>query len=165
MNEKPKKIYTKKFKDKRGFFKEIFKAKNINKKFIFDCYSKSKKNVFRGLHLQLKKQQAKLITVTKGKIIDFALDVRRKSKNFGKIYKFKIDEDSNFSLYIPEGFAHGFLCLSKSCAVYYKCSNYRDAKSEVSINYKILKIKKNKLIISKKDILAPKLEDIKHRLK
>jgi dTDP-4-dehydrorhamnose 3,5-epimerase len=165
MNEIPKKIYTEQFKDNRGFFREIFKVKNFEKKFIFDCYSKSKKNVFRGLHLQLKKQQAKFITVTKGEIIDFAIDVRKKSKNFGKIYKYKINENSNFSLYIPEGFAHGFLCLSESCIVYYKCSNYRDIKSEISINYEILRLKKKKLILSKKDFLAPKFKEIKHRFK
>lgn len=161
----PKKIFiNKKFKDHRGFLKETYSNKKIKKKFIFDIFSKSKKNVFRGLHLQLNNQQAKFVSVLQGKIIDFCLDVRKKSKNFGRIYKFIISEDSNFSVYIPEGFAHGFLCLSKSCGVLYKCSNYRDPKTEISISYKILKLKK-KLIFSTKDYLAPKLEEIKHRLK
>lgn len=164
MIEIPKKIFTKKFKDNRGFFKEIFKANKFKKKFIFDCYSKSKKNVFRGMHIQLKKPQAKLITVAKGTIIDYAIDLRKKSLNFGKIYKFKINENSNFSIYIPQGFAHGFLCLDKECVIYYKCSNYRHASSEVSINYKVLKIKK-KVILSKKDMAAPLLKEIKHIFK
>ena len=160
----PKKIVTTIFKDNRGFFKEIFKEKKNKKKFNFDCFSKSKKNVFRGLHLQTRKPQAKIITVTKGEIIDYAVDVRKKSKNFGKVYKFIINENSNFSIYIPEGFAHGFICLSNSCTVYYKCSNFRDAKSELSINYKCLKLKK-KLILSKKDKTAPSLKEIKKILK
>lgn len=160
----PKKILTTIYKDNRGFFKEIYKEKKNKKKFVFDCFSKSKKNVFRGLHLQTQKPQAKIITVTKGKIIDYAVDVRKKSKNFGKVYKFLINENSNFSIYIPEGFAHGFFCLSNSCTVYYKCSNFRDVKSELSINYKHLKLKK-KLILSKKDKKAPTLNEIKKILK
>lgn len=159
----PKKLFTKIHKDNRGFFKEIFKEKKNNKKFIFDCFSKSKKNVFRGLHLQIHKPQEKIITVTKGKIIDFAVDVRKRSKNFGKIYKFLIDENSNFSVYIPDGCAHGFLCLSDSCTIYYKCSNFRDAKSELSINYKYLNLK-TKLILSKKDKNAPTLKEVEKKL-
>ena len=160
----PKKILTPIYKDNRGFFKEIYKEKKNKKKFIFDCFSKSKKNVFRGLHMQIRKPQAKIITVTKGKVIDYAVDVRKKSKNFGKIYKFIINENSNFSIYIPEGFAHGFFCLSNSCNVYYKCSNFRNAKSELSINYKYIKLKK-KLILSEKDKKAPSLEEIERLLK
>ena len=161
--EIPKKLKTTIYKDNRGFFKEIFKEGKNNKKFIFDCYSKSKKNVFRGLHLQIQKPQAKILTVTKGKIIDFVVDVRKKSKNYGKIYKFLMNENSNFSIYIPEGFAHGFLCLSDSCTIYYKCSNFRNSKSEISISYKYLRLKK-KLILSKKDKNAPTLKDIEHKL-
>lgn len=155
--DKPTKIITKNFYDNRGFFKEVFLKKNFKTNFIFDCFSSSKKNVFRGLHLQTAKQQAKIITVVKGSIIDYAIDLRKKSKNFKKIYKFKITEKSNFSLYIPVGFAHGFLCTSKSCNVYYKCSNYRNQQSELTINYNILKIKNKNLILSKKDREAKSL--------
>ena len=158
--DKPIKIFTKNFYDKRGYFKEVYQLKKQKKKFIFDCFSKSKKNVFRGLHFQFKKSQAKLITVTKGKIIDYAVDIRKKSPNFGKVFKFTVNENSNFSVYIPKGFAHGYLCLSESCTIYYKCSDYRQKKNEVSINYKLLKINKKKLIISPKDKNAKSFEQL-----
>ena len=77
-------IKTKIHHDKRGFFKEIYKDKILKKKFIFNVMSYSKKNVLRGLHLQTKKSQAKIITVMNGKILDVAVDLRKKSKNFGK---------------------------------------------------------------------------------
>lgn len=148
-------IKTKIFKDNRGFFKEVEKNKILKKKFIFDCFSFSKKNTLRGLHLQKRKEQAKIITVTQGKILDVVVDLRKNSKTFGKHFAIKMSQKSDFSLYIPKGFAHGFICLSKSCVVYYKCTNYRDEKSEVTIkwNDKDLKIKWpiNKPILSKKD--------------
>jgi len=158
----PRKIRTAKFIDNRGYFKEIIKYKDFNKNFPFDCFSKSKKNVFRGMHIQLRKQQAKFITVVRGEIIDYAINLRKNSKNFGKVYKFRINEDSDYSIYIPEGYAHGFLCLSDYCNLYYKCSNYRDEKSELSINYKCLNLSnKKKLILSKKDREALSLQEIK----
>ena len=148
-------IKTKIFKDNRGFFKEVEKNKILKKKFIFDCFSFSKKNTLRGLHLQKRKEQAKIITVTQGKILDVVVDLRKNSKTFGKHFAIKMSQKSDFSLYIPKGFAHGFICLSKSCVVYYKCTNYRDKKSEVTIkwNDRDLKIKWpiNKPILSKKD--------------
>lgn len=149
-------VKTKIHSDNRGFFKEVFKNKILNKKFKFDCMSKSKKNVLRGLHLQTKKQQGKFITVVKGKILDVAVDVRKQSKSYGKYFSIKMSEDSNFSLYIPEGFAHGFLCLSKDCVVHYRCTNYRDKNSETTIkwNDKNINIKwpiKNP-ILSRKDL-------------
>ena len=122
-------LKTKLYRDNRGFFKEVEKKKILNKKFIFDCLSFSKKNTLRGLHLQTKNQQAKIITVVQGKILDIAVDVRKNSKSYGKYFAIQMSQDSDFSLYIPEGFAHGFLCLSKNCAVYYKCSNYRNKNS------------------------------------
>ena len=146
------------YKDHRGFFKEIEKFKILKKKFIFDCLSYSKKNTLRGLHLQRKKTQAKIITVAQGQILDVVVDLRKKSETYGKHFSIKITQDSDFSLYIPEGFAHGFLCLSKTCLVYYKCTNYRDKKSEVTIkwNDKDLKIKWpiKKPILSEKDYLG-----------
>ena len=129
-------IKTSIFYDRRGFFKETFKKKNIKKKFVFDIMSYSKKNVLRGLHIQLQAPQAKIITVTSGKVMDVAVDLRKNSKTFGKYYSIVISEKSDFSFYIPEGFAHGFLCLSKSCTVNYKCSRYRDAKSEATLDWK-----------------------------
>ena len=148
-------IKTKIFKDNRGFFKEVEKQSVLKKKFIFDCFSFSKKNTLRGLHLQKNKPQAKIITVAQGKIMDVVVDLRKKSKTYGKHFSIKISQDSDFSLYIPEGFAHGFMCLSKFCVVYYKCTNYREKNSEITIkwNDENLKIKwpTAKPILSKKD--------------
>ena len=142
------------YEDKRGFFKEIFKEKILNKKFIFDCLSHSKKNILRGLHMQLKKPQAKLITVVHGKILDIVVDLRKKSKTFGKIFKIEMSENSSFSLYIPGGFAHGFLCISNECMIYYKSSNYRNTNSEKTIQWNDKKLKIKWPI--KKPILSPK---------
>ncbi len=151
------------FKDKRGFFKEVQKNNILKKKFIFDCFSFSKKNTLRGLHLQTRKSQAKIITAVQGKILDVVVDLRKNSKTFGKHFAIEISQNSDFSLYIPENFAHGFLCLSKTCGVYYKCSQYRDKNSEKTIlwNDKTLKIKWpiKKPILSKKDKLGIKLSD------
>ena len=156
-------IKTNIYKDHRGFFKEVEKFKILKKKFIFDCLSFSKKNTLRGLHLQTKKPQAKIITVAQGKILDVVVDLRRKSKTYGKHFSLKISHDSNYSLFIPEGFAHGFMCLSKTCLVYYKCTNYRDQDSEITLKWddKDLKIKwptKNP-ILSKKDRLGIPLSE------
>ena len=148
-------LETKIFKDKRGSLKEVFQKKILKKNFVFDIMSKSKKNVLRGLHIQTKNPQAKLITVTHGKIFDVAVDLRKKSPTFGKYHSIIISEDSNFSFFIPEGFAHGFICLSDKCTVNYKCSKYRDSKSETTLkwNDKSLNIKWpiKKPILSNKD--------------
>ena len=127
----PKLIKTNVYYDNRGFLRETFRN-NLFKKisFPFDVMSYSKKNVLRGLHIQTKNSQAKIITVTHGKIFDVAIDLRKKSKTFGKYVSVVISHKSDFSFYIPKGFAHGFLCLSKNCTVNYKCSNYRDTRHE-----------------------------------
>jgi len=143
------------FKDNRGFFRELFLKRDIDKEFIFDVMSLSKKNVIRGLHLQIKKPQGKLITVLRGKIFDVSLDCRTKSKTYGKYFSITLSEKENTSVYIPEGFAHGFCSLSNNTIIHYKCTNYRDKKSEIGIlwNDKDLNINwpiKNP-IISKKD--------------
>ena len=107
------------------------------------------------MHIQTKKSQAKIITVTHGKIFDVAVDLRKKSKTFGKYFSIIISDKSDFSFYIPAGFAHGFICLSQKCTVNYKCSNYRDPKSEKTLrwNDKYVKIKwpRKKPILSDKD--------------
>ena len=141
--------------DNRGYFRELFLNKLLKKKFVFDVMSLSKKNVLRGLHLQIKKPQGKLITVLRGEILDISVDCRKKSKTFGKYFSIKLSEKDNMSVYIPEGFAHGFVSLANNSILHYKCTNYRDKKSETGIlwNDKDLKIKwpKKKLIISQKD--------------
>jgi len=160
----PKLIKSKIFKDKRGYLRETFRNNLFNNlNFPFDVMSFSKKNVLRGLHIQTKKSQAKIITVTHGKIFDVVVDLRRKSKTFGKTFAVILSDKSDFSFYIPAGFAHGFLCLSEYCTVNYKCSHYRDASSERTLlwNDKSLKIKWpiKKPILSKKDEFGIKLKD------
>jgi dTDP-4-dehydrorhamnose 3,5-epimerase len=141
--------------DSRGYFRELFLEKIIKKKFIFDYFSLSKKNVLRGLHLQLNKPQGKLITVLSGKIFDVVVDCRVNSKTFGKYFYTELSETKNISLYIPEGFAHGFCSLTDKSILHYKCTNYRNENSETGIlwNDKELEIKwpNRKFIISKKD--------------
>ena len=143
------------FTDKRGYLRETFRNNLFyNKRFPFDVMSFSKKNVLRGLHIQSNKSQAKIITVTYGKIFDVVVDLRKKSKNFGKYFSIIISDKSDFSLYIPAGFAHGFMCLSKTCTVNYKCSKYRDAKSEKTLNWNDKKV--NIKWPNKKPILSVK---------
>jgi len=127
--------------DNRGYFRELFLEKNFKKKFPFDVMSLSKKNVLRGLHLQTKKPQGKLITVIKGSLFDVALDCRKKSKTFGKYFSIKLSESDNTSLYIPEGFAHGFCSLENNTILHYKCTNYRDSHSETGILWNDPKLK------------------------
>ena len=164
----PKLVKTKIYSDKRGFLKEVYKQKIIkNENFIFDLMSNSKKNVLRGLHVQLKKTQAKLITVTEGEIYDVAVDLRSNSKTFGKYIGLKISYKDDFSFYIPSGFAYGFVCLSKTCTIYYRTSNYRDAKSERTLawNDKTINIKwpVNKPIISNRDKYGLPLDSFKNK--
>ena len=128
-------IKSKIYKDNRGFLREVCKNKLLNVSFIFDVMSYSKKNVLRGLHIQTQKSQAKIITVTHGKILDVVVDLRKNSKTFGKYFSIVISQKSEFSFYIPQGFAHGFLCLSKECTVSYRCSQYRHKKSEKTLSW------------------------------
>ena len=157
-------IKTNIFKDKRGFLKEVFR-KNIlnNKDFPFDIMSYSKKKVLRGLHIQTIKSQAKIITVSHGKIFDVAVDLRKKSKTFGKYLSLIMSDKDNFSLFIPSGFAHGFMCLSNNCVINYKCSNYRNKQSEKTLkwNDENLNIKWpiKKPILSRKDSLGINFKD------
>ncbi len=147
------------FKDSRGFLRETYRKNVLNKKeFPFDIMSFSKKNVLRGLHFQSKNSQAKLITVTHGKILDVAVDLRKNSPTFGKYFSIKISHTDDFSLYIPDNFAHGFLCLSKNCTINYKCSDYRNPKHEKTLlwNDPLINIKWpiKKPILSDKDKLS-----------
>ena len=153
-------------KDQRGHFKELLKENKINKKFPFQVMSYSKKNVIRGLHIQIKKPQGKFISVIKGKIFDVALDLRKNSKTFGLYYKCILSSKNSKSLYIPPGFAHGFQALEKENYVVYNFTQYRDSLSETSIKYndKELNIpwpNKNG-IASKKDANALSLEEYKN---
>ncbi len=149
-------IKSKIFKDKRGFLKETYQKKLMNKiHFPFDVMSYSKKNVLRGLHFQSKNSQAKIITVTSGKIMDVAVDLRKNSPTFGKYFSIIISYNDDFSFYIPKNFAHGFLCLSKTCTINYKCSDYRNPKYEKTLSWNDpdvnIKWPSKNPILSKKD--------------
>ena len=147
----PKIINSKTFKDRRGFLQEIMK--NKSKKFKFSLLVKSKKNVFRGLHFQLKKPQAKYITVIKGKILDVVVDLRKKSKTFGKSFSILLTDKNRKSIFIPAGFAHGFLTLDKENIIHYSCTEYRSIGNEYSLSYKDPKLKiklpKKKFIVTR----------------
>lgn len=157
-------IFSQVHKDKRGFFREVFKKKFLSKKkFVFTCVSLSRKNVLRGLHLQTKFSQGKYLSVLKGEIFDVAVDLRKKSKTFGKYFSIKLSDQNGLSIYIPEGFAHGFVALKKENIISYHCTNYRSKKNEIGILWddKDLKIKwpiKNP-IVSDKDKNNIRLKD------
>ncbi len=155
------------FKDKRGYFKELLLEEKVKERFPFVVMSFSKKNVLRGLHLQLKNSQGKFISVLKGKIFDVAVDLRKNSRNYGKVFTIILSEKNAKSLFIPAGYAHGFYTMEKENYIIYSCTNYRDSKSEVSIlfNDKKLKIKwpAKKPIVSKKDLKALNLEEFEKK--
>jgi len=148
-------IKKKTFKDNRGYFKELFRENILSKKFNFEILSNSKKNVLRGLHLQKKYPQGKYVTVLNGKAFDVAVDLRKNSRTFGQHVSIILESKENKSFFIPEGFAHGFCTLENNTIMHYKCTNYRDAKSEVGIiwNDRDLNIKWpiKKPILSHKD--------------
>ena len=162
----PKIIKSKLHKDKRGSLKEIFKSKDYKKKFKFFLLVSSKKNVFRGFHFQKRKQQEKLVVVVKGKIIDYCIDLRKKSKTFGKIFKYSLKEKS--VLLVPKGFAHGYTGVAKENLIVYLLSEYRYRKFErgISLFDKNIKInlKKNKLILSERDKQNYTLSEFKKKI-
>ena len=128
-----------------------------------------KKNALRGFHYQYKFAQAKYVTVLKGKILDCVIDLRKKSKTFGRIYKIILSKDNNLSLYIPEGFAHAYYSYQEENIIYYKLSNYYKPKYEDGINVidKSLKIKwpSKQLLISEKDMQLQSWENFKKQKK
>ena len=141
-------IDSEEFKDSRGSFSENFnlkKFRKISKKrkinFVQDNLSVSKKGVFRGLHFQYKYPQEKLVSVLSGEILDIVVDLRKSSKSFGDWASYKISRKNKKQLFIPEGFAHGFLSLTNDTKVMYKVSNYWNPKDEYTLKYDDQKIK------------------------
>jgi len=126
-------------KDERGFFFKSFNENNFLKEvgikinFVQDNHSFSKKNVLRGLHYQVQNTQGKIIRVTKGKILDIAVDIRKSSETFGQWVGVELSDENNFQVWIPEGFAHGFYILSDEAEVLYKATNFYSPKDERSI--------------------------------
>ena len=117
------------YKDSRGFLFEAYNYKDFKKagldmRFVQDNQSKSKKGVLRGLHFQLNNPQGKLVRVIKGEVFDVAVDLRGSSKTYGKWFGVILSGTNKKQLYIPEGFAHGFLVLSDDAIFEYKCTEY-----------------------------------------
>ena len=130
------------FHDDRGFFFESFNDKEFNKAigtkvdFVQDNHSFSKHGVLRGLHYQLAPfAQGKLVRVAKGEVLDIAVDLRKSSKTFGKWVGEILSEENNRQLWVPEGFGHGFVVLSKEAHFLYKTTNYYSKSHERSIKY------------------------------
>lgn len=126
------------YEDERGYFMESYNQKKVDKlikdHFVQDNESESHKNVLRGLHFQLPPHaQSKLIRVIRGSILDIAVDLRKESSTYGKHFKHILSGENKKQLYIPIGFAHGFLSLENNTILNYKCSDYYDAKAEASI--------------------------------
>jgi len=160
------------FKDSRGLFYESYnkqrfkESAGIDANFVQDNQSVSKKGTLRGLHFQIGEfAQAKLVRVVQGKILDVCVDLRQNSDTFGEHFSIILDSEEGKQLFIPKGFAHGFLTLSESAIFHYKCDAYYHKESERGIIYNdtVLNIdwnspKKN-LSLSEKDMLLPTLKD------
>ncbi len=118
------------FGDARGFFFESYNeslfqaATGLNVRFVQDNHSRSARGVLRGLHYQIRQPQGKLVRVVRGAVFDVAVDLRRSSPHFGKWVGYELSEDNHRQLWVPPGFAHGFLVLSESAEFLYKTTDY-----------------------------------------
>ena len=132
-------IEPKVFGDERGFFYESFNAKafqdatGLETQFVQDNHSRSQKGVLRGLHYQLQNTQGKLVRVTAGEVLDVAVDIRRSSPHFGKSVAVRLSAENHRQLWVPEGFAHGFVVLSEFAEFLYKTTDYYQPSAERSI--------------------------------
>ena len=160
------------FKDSRGYFFESFNQQKFNEltglniKFVQDNESMSSKGVLRGLHYQAGElAQAKLVRVIKGNILDIVVDLRKESSTFGQFLATELSEENKKQLYIPRGFAHGFVVLSDTAIFSYKCDNFYDKDSERGIKFNDPTLNINwqlpneSLIISEKDLELPTMEN------
>lgn len=163
----PIKLNQKKYSDNRGFFQELYRKDMFGLYIKFTATAKSRKNVIRGLHFQIKNKQTKLLYVVDGRILDVAVNLNRKSKNFGKVYKFTLNAGE--MIFIPNDYAHGYECLSSKSTVIYHLDKYRDSKNESGIIYddKNLKIKwkTKKPILSLRDQNHMSFLDFKKKYK
>ncbi|WP_285425248.1 dTDP-4-dehydrorhamnose 3,5-epimerase [Pseudomonas sp. efr-133-TYG-103a] len=134
-------IEPKVFGDERGFFYESFNAKafaevtGVDAQFVQDNHSRSQKGVLRGLHYQIENPQGKLVRVTAGKVLDIAVDIRRGSSHFGKWFGLELSAENARQLWIPPGFAHGFLVLSDYAEFLYKTTDYYTPSAERCIRW------------------------------
>jgi len=164
-------IKPRRFNDDRGFFEQTYHAEQyteagIAARFVQDNWSRSSKGVLRGLHYQLMRPQAKLVSVVQGEVFDVAVDMRRNSPTFGKWDGEILSADNGYQLYIPEGFAHGFLVLSDTVDFMYKCSDFYTPGDEYGViwNDKDIGIEwpyVAELLISEKDAILPMFANAK----
>ena len=149
--------------DNRGSLREVYNKKLLNKKFVFEYCTTSKKNVLRGFHFQTKFQQSKYVNVLKGKILDVVIDLRKKSKTFGKSFKIILSKKNAIGLFIPRGFAHAYYIYDNENIIYYKLDNFYKPRYESGIIYNDKRIKirwpNRKIIVSKKDKNLNSFED------
>ena len=162
-------IEPKVFGDERGYFFESFSQREFEERvsetlFLQDNESKSKYGVLRGLHFQKPPfEQAKLVRVVKGKVLDIAVDIRRDSPTYGKHVSTLLTEDNKWQLFIPRGFAHGFVVMSEEVIFQYKCDNYYMPEYEGALLWNDpqlnidWKIPVEDIILSEKDRLNPTL--------
>ena len=159
--------------DNRGYFSEVFRKDLLEEiigykvDFVQDSESKSEKGVLRGLHFQLPPYtQAKLVRVLEGKVLDVAVDIRKNSSTFGQYVSVELSKENKKQLYVPRGFAHGFVVLSSSAVFSYKVDNYYSSEHDKGLAYndKDLnidwKLPLNELKISKKDKNQSNLNEI-----
>ena len=159
------------FGDERGFFLETFQAERytaqagITLPFVQDNHSRSSKGVLRGLHFQKTKPQGKLVRVVKGEVYDVAVDIREGSPTFGQWEAVILSEENKIQLWVPPGFAHGFVVLSETADFEYKCTDYYDTSDEGSILWNDPELNIPWPIdypnLSDKDANAEKLVDLK----
>ena len=164
-------IEPKVFGDERGFFLETFQAERyadlagITLPFVQDNHSRSSKSVLRGLHYQKTKPQGKLVRVVKGEVFDVAVDIRQDSSTFGKWEAVVLSGENKTQVWVPPGFAHGFVVLSDTADFEYKCTDYYDPTDEGSILWDdpdlAIPWPIDRPKLSDKDAGAPKLVDLK----
>ena len=156
------------FEDERGYFFEsykapIFKNNDLPINFVQDNEVKSTKGVLRGLHYQFNRQQGKLVRVVSGSILDVAVDIRKGSPTFGQSEIVHLTAENNKMLYIPEGFAHGYLVTSSESIVIYKCTDIYDPNDQFGIIWNDETIGVDWMydspILSEKDLMLPALND------
>lgn len=158
------------FRDSRGFFYETFRLNKFlietgfTGSFVQENHSYSSKGVFRGLHFQQNNPQGKLVRVSRGTVLDVAVDLRPESDTFGKSEIFEISDENCLQVWVPPGFAHGFLVLSDCADFQYKCTQYYDPADEMTIHWNdpdlnISWPKDIQMIVSEKDSSAKSFQD------
>jgi dTDP-4-dehydrorhamnose 3,5-epimerase len=158
--------------DERGFFVETFQAERyralagIDLTFVQDNHSRSRRGVLRGLHLQTARPQGKLVRVARGEVFDVAADIDPKSPTFGQWVGAVLSDRNHHQLWIPPGYAHGFLVLSEVADFEYKCTDYYDPKAEAGVVWNDPDLAIDWPIrepsLSAKDVRLPTLAELRH---